>query len=87
MKIQSDMQSKLDVNTANPFSFTVALQTVEDVESVQYYASVWRIDIGAWIKKARATFASSRNIWKTTRLIDYQNPNIQLKCKIDAAIR
>ncbi|XP_058811188.1 uncharacterized protein LOC131676078 [Topomyia yanbarensis] len=70
LKINVNKTKSLDINTVNPSSFTVAGQAVENVESFQYLGSQMasnegtKIDIGARIKKARAAFASLRNIWK-----------------------
>lgn len=74
LNINVNKTKSLDVNTAGPSSFTVAGQTVENVENFQYLGSQLasdggtKIDIGARIKKARAAFASLRNIWKNSQI-------------------
>ncbi|XP_058816287.1 uncharacterized protein LOC131679564 [Topomyia yanbarensis] len=74
IKINVNKTKSLDINTVNPSNFTVAGQAVENVESFQYLGSQMasdggtKIDIGARIKKARAAFASYRNIWKNNQI-------------------
>ncbi|VDO15268.1 unnamed protein product [Brugia timori] len=74
LNINVSKTKSLDINTGNPSNFTVAGQEVEKVESFQYLGSQiasdggTKSDIGARIKKARAAFASLRNIWKSNQI-------------------
>ncbi|XP_058816391.1 uncharacterized protein LOC131679674 [Topomyia yanbarensis] len=74
LKINVNKTKSLDINMVNPSSFTVAGQAVENVECFQYLGSQMasdggtKIDTGARIKKARAAFASFRNIWKHNQI-------------------
>ncbi|XP_058828180.1 uncharacterized protein LOC131688052 [Topomyia yanbarensis] len=74
LKINVNKTKSLDINTLNPSNFTVAGQAMENVESFQYLGSQMasdggnKSDTGARIKKARATFASLRNILKDNQI-------------------
>jgi hypothetical protein len=74
LTINVSKTKSLDVNTSSSSNFTVAGQAVEKVESFQYLGSQiasdggTKIDIGTRIKKARAAFASLRNIWRSNQI-------------------